>query len=118
MKGFLFSKEPALLIGFASAALSLIAALGFHQLGAATVGLIVAVLNGLLGAAQAAYTRPVAPAAFVTLVAAVGALVAGFGFHVSPEVIGGVDALVVAFLSLVTRQQVSPMLALKAAKSG
>lgn len=114
MKNFLFSKEPALILGFLSAALGLVASVGFHQLGPATVGAIVAVLTAVLGAAQAAFTRPVAPAAFVTLVAAVGALVAGFGFHVSPEVIGGVDALVVAFLSLLTRQQVSPMLAVRA----
>lgn len=114
MKNFLFGKEPALILGFVSAALGLVASVGFHNLGPATVGAIVAVLTALLGAAQAAYTRPVAPAAFVTLVAAVGALVAGFGLHVNPEVIGGVDALVVALLSLLTRGQVSPVLALRA----
>lgn len=115
MKKFLLGREPALLIGFVSAGLSVVAALGFHGLGSARVALIVAALNAVLGVLQALYTRPVAPAAFTTLVAAAAALAAGYGYHTSPELIGAVNALVVAFLSLMTRQQVTPSLKLKAA---
>ena len=114
MKRFLLGREPALLIGFASALLSVLAALGFQGLGSGRVALIVAGLNALLGAAQAVYTRPIAPAAFTTLVAAVAALAAGYGYHTSPELIGAINALVVAVLSLMTRQQVSPTLKVKA----
>jgi hypothetical protein len=113
----LLGREPALLIGFVSAGLSVLAALGLHSLGSGRVALIVAALNALLGVAQAVYTRPIAPAAFTTLVAAAAALAAGYGYHVSPELIGAINALVVAFLSLVTRQQVSPTLKVKAAKA-
>jgi hypothetical protein len=116
VKNFLLGKEPALLIGFLSAGLSVLAALGLQGLGSGRVGLIVAGVNAVLGVAQAAYTRPVAPAAFTTLVAAVAALAAGYGYHVSPESIGAINALVVAFLSLMTRQQVSPAMKVKARK--
>lgn len=115
MKNWLFGKEPALLIGFVSALLTVGVALGLRGLGSGTVGLIIAALTALLGAFQAVYTRPWQPAAFTTLVAAVAALAAGYGWHVSPELIGAVDGLVLAALSLLTRAQVSPTLALAAA---
>lgn len=114
MKSWLLGREPALVIGFASAGLGVLATLGFHSLTPAIVGLIVAALNAVLGAVQAVFTRPIAPAVFTTLVGALAALAAGWGYHASPELIGGVDALVVAFLSLLTRSQVSPMLAVRA----
>jgi hypothetical protein len=114
VKKFLLGREPALLIGFLSAALSVLAALGLQGLGSGRVGLIVAAVNAVLGVAQAVYTRPIAPAAFTTLVAAAAALAAGYGYHASPELIGAINALVVAFLSLMTRQQVSPAMKVKA----
>ncbi|MEO3930927.1 hypothetical protein ABGB07_44860 [Micromonosporaceae bacterium B7E4] len=104
----IFGREPALVIGFISAALSLGTALGFQGLSGEQVALIVAALNAVLGVVMAVATRPIAPAAFTTLVAAVSALAAGYGFDVSPEVVGGLNALVLAGLTLLTRGQVVP----------
>jgi hypothetical protein len=99
--------EPALIIGFLSAALSVGTALHFDGLSAEQVSLIVAVINAALAAVVAARVRPVAPAAFTGLVGAVVALTAAYGFDVSREVVGAVDALVVAGLAMLTRPQVT-----------
>jgi hypothetical protein len=59
-------------------------------------------------------TRPVAPGAFIALIAAGAALAAGFGYDLDPEVVGAVGAAVTAVLALVARHQVSPAPALAA----
>lgn len=115
VKALFLGREPALAIGFVSAVLGVLASVGFHSLTPTLVGLIVAALNAAVGAVQAVFTRPIGPSAFTTLVGVGFALAAGLGYHASPELIGTVDGLVIAFLSLVTRQQVSPMLAVRAA---
>jgi hypothetical protein len=104
----IFSREPALVLGFISAALSLGTALGVQGLSAEQTALIVAAISAVFGVATAVMTRPVAPSAFTTLVAALAALAAGYGFEVSPEVVGAVNALTLAGLTLLTRAQVSP----------
>jgi uncharacterized membrane protein YbhN (UPF0104 family) len=45
---------------------------------------------------------------FTTAVSAIAALVAGYGYHVSPGVVGAVNAVVLSVLTLVTRAQVVP----------
>lgn len=101
-------REPALVVGFIGAALSVLAALGLQGLSADQVTLIVAVLSAITGAATAALTRPVAPGAFTGLVAAAAALATGYGLEVAPETVGAVNGLVLAGLALLTRGQVSP----------
>lgn len=117
MRKFLTGSEPALILGVISAALSLGTALGVPGLSAGQVALIVAAINAVLGVVTAVVTRPVAPAVFLALVSAVAALAAGYGYHVSPAVVGGVDALVVAGLSLLTRGQVTPVATIRAQKA-
>lgn len=113
MRKFLTGSEPALILGVISAVLSLGTALGIPGLSAGQVALIVAAINAVFGVATAVVTRPIAPAVFLTLVSAVAALVAGYGLHVSPAVVGGVDALVLAGLALLTRAQVTPLAKLR-----
>lgn len=116
MRNFLFGRNPALIIGMVLAVLALADGLGLHQFGPATVAAIAVALNLVLGAGQAWYTRPIAPAIFTNAIGAIFAVAAAFGFPGSPVLIGGVDAVVVAVLSMITHGQVAPMLALRAAE--
>lgn len=103
------TREPALIVGVLSGALSLLVALNFHGLSSDQAALIVAAVTAGGGVATALTTRPIAPAAFTALVAAVAALLAGFHFNVSPGTVAAVNGLVLAVLTLVTRHQVTPV---------
>ncbi|WP_067967563.1 hypothetical protein [Nocardiopsis trehalosi] len=103
-----FGREPAVIIGAVSAVLSLLVAFQVPGISDATAPLIVAVITAVFGAITAALTRPVAPAAFTTLVTAGAALLAGYGFEVSAEAVAAVNGVVLATLTLITRQQVTP----------
>lgn len=112
-----FGREPALLIGFLASALTLGTSLNLPGVSAEQVSLIVAAITAVAGVVMAVRTRPIAPAAFTTTVAAVAALVAGYGFEVSPGVVGAVNALVLSGLTLLTRAQVSPVASVGATSS-
>jgi len=103
----IFSREPALIIGVISAALSLLVTL---SIGLTTdqAGAIVAVISGVFAALTAAFTRPIAPAAFTGLVTVTAALLSAFHFGVAPETVGAINTVVLAVLVLLTRSQVSP----------
>lgn len=103
----IFGREPAVVLGIVSAALSL--AVTFNVgLTTEQAGAIVAVISGVFAAITAALTRPIAPSAFTGLVTVVVALLAAFHFNVAPETVGSLNALVVAVLVFLTRGQVSP----------
>lgn len=105
---FFLGPEPALIIGTASAGLSLVVAL---QLGLSSTqaALWVAVITAVFAVLTALATRPIAPAVFTGLVTAVAALLAGYHFHAGPGVVAAVNGLVLSVLTLVTRHQVSPV---------
>lgn len=102
------SREPTLILGAIGAALSLVVSLGFDWLTAEQAALIIAVLNGVLGVANAVAVRPIAPAAFTYLVGATAALAAAYGLEVGQETVGAVNGLVLALLMLLARGQVTP----------
>lgn len=104
----IFGREPVVVLNALSAALGLLVSLGFTGLTAAQAGAIVGVVTAVFGAVAAAMTRPVAPQAFTTVVAAAAVLVATFGYEVSQSTIGAVNGVVLATLTLLTRPQVSP----------
>lgn len=108
-KWTIFGREPALVVGFIGAALSVLASLGLPGLVPDQVALIVAALSAATGAVTAALTRPVAPGAFTGLVGALAALAAGYGLDVPPETVGAVNGLVLAAAALITRGEVSPV---------
>jgi hypothetical protein len=103
----IFGREPALILQSIGAVLSLGIALGL-PLSTEQAGLAVAVVSAVFGAVAAAATRPVAPQAFVGVVATVAALTSSFGFEASPELIGGLNAVIVSGLALLGRAQSSP----------
>jgi hypothetical protein len=100
--------EPALILGVVSSTLSLIVALNIG-LTAAQAGLWVALITALFSAVTALAVRPISPAVFTGVVVAVGDLLMGYHFHVSPGVLAGVSALLLSVMTLLTRHQVSPV---------
>lgn len=104
----ILGREPALILQGLGALLSLAIALGL-PLSTEQAGLAVAVVSAVFGAVAAAMARPVAPQAFIAVVGAVAALTASFGFALSPELIGALNATIVAFLALLAREQVKPI---------
>lgn len=113
----IWGREPALWLATISASLSLAVTLGAPGLSAEQAALIVAAITAVFGAWKAATVRPVAPAVFTTLVTAIAALVTGYGFAVSSETVGAVQAIVVTGLALLLRQQVSPVVSIRAARA-
>ena len=104
----IFGREPVVVLNTLSAVLGLIVSLGVTALTAEQAGAVVAVVSAVLGGIAAAMTRPVAPQAFTTIVAAGATAVAAFGFEVGQETVGAVNTFVLAVLTLLTRVQVSP----------
>lgn len=104
-------REPALLSGALAAVLSLLVALHFHGLTSDQAALIVAAITAAGGAIVALSTRPIAPGVFTAAVPAVAALFAGFGYHADPSVIAGISAVLAAVIALITRHQVTPVVA-------
>lgn len=104
----LFGREPVVVLNTLSAVLGLIVSLAITPLTAETAGAIVGVATAILGAIAAAMTRPIAPQAFTAVAAAGAVLVATFGYEVSQEVLGGINAVILTGLTLLTRVQVTP----------
>lgn len=104
----IFGREPTLIIQSVSALLAIFVAVGIPNLSTDQAALIIAALTATLGVVNAIMVRPVAPAAFIGLVGAVAALLAGYGFDVSQAVVGAISAAVVSVLALLTRVQVTP----------
>lgn len=104
----IFGREPVALLNTLAAILGLIVSLGFTPLTAEMAGALVAFVTAVLGAVAAAMTRPIAPQAFTTVVAVGAVLVGTFGYEVSQGVIGSINGVVLAVLTLLTRAQVSP----------
>lgn len=100
------SREPALWIGLIGSVLTTLATLNVHWLPASAVAAILALLTAV---ATAFTTRPVAPSLYVGVVAALAAVLAQYGFHVSDAVISAVSGIIVAGFALFgVRNQVSP----------
>jgi hypothetical protein len=101
-------REPALFLAVLAGILNIIVAFGLG-VSADQATLIIAAIDAVIGAAMAALTRPVAPAAFTTAVSAVFALLMGWGLDFTAEQVAAVNALVLAGLTLSTRKQVTPV---------
>lgn len=108
----IFGREPALITGAISAALSLVVTLGVG-LTADQAGAWTAVISGIFAVITAVMTRPIAPAAFTGLVTVVADLLAAYHFDVSAGTVAAVNGTVLAVLTLLARGQVSPAIARK-----
>jgi hypothetical protein len=107
----IFGREPALIVGAISAALSLAVTFGVG-LTADQAGAWTAVISGAFAVVSAVLTRPIAPAAFTGLVAVAADLLSAYQFNVSAASVVAVNTTVLAILALITRGQVSPAPAL------
>lgn len=99
---------PALWAGFVTPIVMLLVAINFHGLTQDQGALIVAAIGAVGGVIMTLLTRPIMPAAFTTAVTAIFALLAGFHFDVSPDVIAAVTGIVMALLSFFTHTNASP----------
>jgi Na+-transporting NADH:ubiquinone oxidoreductase subunit NqrD len=104
----ILGREPALWLAVVAAGLGLLVTFNLPWMNADQAGLWVAGVNAVFGVVTAVLTRPVAPAAFTTLVTAGSALLTAYGLDLDPQTVGAVNTLVVAALFLITREQVSP----------
>ena len=104
----IFGREPALWIGTISTALSLGTAVGVPGLSQYQVAALVVALNAIAFGVTAWQVRPVAPALFTNVAGALFAVGAAYGFSVTSETIGAVNAVIVTVLSLIMRGHVSP----------
>lgn len=102
-------REPALLIGVVVAVISLLGTLGFTFLSMDQAGLWVAVVNAVAAAFLAWTVRPISPAIFTYVVGVLVALGTGYGLEFTPEQVAAVNGMVVPALTLITRNQVSPI---------
>ncbi|GGW41409.1 hypothetical protein [Streptomyces xantholiticus] len=118
MQTRLFGREPVAVLNTLAATLGLVVSLGISPLTAEMAGAIVAFVTAVLGGWAAAKTRPIAPQAFTAITAAGAVLVATFGYEVSQEVIGGINGVILAGLTLLTRAQVSPTLTVPSQSRG
>jgi len=104
-----FNRNPTVWLQSFSAVLAVLVSFQLDWLTAEQSAVVTAAAGALITAINAALVRPIAPAAFVGLVGAVAALLAAYGFHVSQETVGSIQALVVALLTLQARQAVTPI---------
>lgn len=104
----LFGREPALIVGAISAALSLVVTLGVG-LTADQAGAWTAVISGVFAVITAVMTRPIAPAAFAGLVTVAADLLGAYHYNVSAGTVAAINTTVLAVLTLLTRGQVSPV---------
>jgi hypothetical protein len=107
----ILGREPAVIVAVISAGLQILVGFGLTWLSVEQAGLIVAAISAVLGVVVALATRPVAPAVFTTLVTTVAALLTAYGMHFSQEMVSSINVFVLAVLTLVTRHQVTPVVA-------
>ena len=100
--------EPVVVLNTLAAALGLVVSLGVTSLTDVQAGAIVGVATAILGAIAAAMTRPIAPQAFTTVVAAGAVLVGTYGYEVSQTTVGALNTFALALLTLMARGQVTP----------
>ena len=102
--------EPAQVwLGWVAGGLGLVATWGLPWLTVGQAALAVALINAVAMVIAAWKTKPRSPAILTGVVSAAVALLAGYGVHVSQDVIGVVNTILVGILSLHTRAQVSPV---------
>lgn len=100
------SREPAAWIGLFGSLLAVAAAthVPYITAGVATAGTAL-----VAASAMAVFTRPIAPALYVGAFAALAALLAEFGFHLSDLAVGSIGALIMGtFAFFGVRPQVDP----------
>ncbi len=99
-------REPALYIGLIGSVLTFLVSLNLSWIDAGAAAAILALITG---GVTAVFTRPVAPALYSGLVAAVAAVLAEYAVNVPDSVVSSLSGLVLAPFALFgVRTQVTP----------
>lgn len=104
----IFGREPTLYLQAISAVLAFLVTFGWDNLSGEQAGLIVAVISAVFGVINALAVRPISPAIFDMLIKAGAALLAGYGLNLGQEHVGAFQLAVIALMTLVLRNQVTP----------
>lgn len=102
-------REPAALLGLASGILALLLSLNQFELTNEKVGLIMGVFTALAGVYTAYVTSATMLGVIIGFVNATFALVAGYGFELSPDTTAAAIAIVTVLVGFWQRTQVSPL---------
>jgi hypothetical protein len=105
----LFGREPALWIATLAALLSIAVTFNVPGLSLNQAAAITGVLTAGAGIVTAIKTRPIAVPMFTGFVGAAVILAAAYGFHVSAESVGAIQAAVTAVLVLIARGHITPV---------
>lgn len=105
----IFGREPAAFIGLISGVLSLLLSLNLLGLTNETVGLIMGVVTAAFGVYTAYVTKDTMLGVIVGFVNATFALVAGYGFELSPDTTAAAIAIVTVLVGFFQRTQTSPL---------
>lgn len=102
-------REPAALLGLVSGVLALLLSLDQFGLTNEKVGLIMGVATALAGIYTAYVTNATMLGVIVGAVNAAFALVAGYGFELSPDTTAAAIAIVTVVVGFFQRTQVTPL---------
>lgn len=104
----LFQREPTLWIAAINAVVILVGTFGLGFISGEQAALIVVVINAIFLAINAYAVRPISPVAFTYAIGAIVALASAYGLNLPTATVAALDALVIPFLALLSRGQVSP----------
>lgn len=102
-------REPAALTGLISGVLALLLSLNLFGLTNENVGLIMGVVTAAVGVGVAWKTSATLLGVIVAFVNASFALVAGYGFELSPDTTAAAIAIVTVLVGFFQRTQVTPL---------
>lgn len=105
----ILGREPALVLGVIVAGISLLGTLGFAFLSDTQAELWIAVVNGIAAGLLAWTTRPFSPGVYTYIVGAFAALGTGYGLSFTDPQIAAVNGFMIGVLTLITRNQTSPI---------
>src|SRR5687767_11887265 len=105
----IFGREPAAFIGLISGALALLLSLNLFGLTNENVGLIMGAVTAAFGIYTAYVTKDTMLGVIVAFVNAIFALVAGYGFELSPDTTAAAIAIVTVMVGFFQRTQTSPL---------
>ena len=105
----IFGREPAAFIGLISGLLSLLLSLNLLGLTNESVGLLMAVVTAAFGVYTAWKTKDTMLGVIVGFVNATFAMVAGFGFELSPDTTAAAIAIVTVLVGFFQRTQTTPL---------
>jgi len=107
MKNIL-GREFTLWFAVIAGAINFLVTFGLGFLSPEQAALIITFISAVFGAIAAWRTRPIAPQVFTYAVSSAVALAGAYGLDLTQEQVGSFNLLVLSFLALMTRHQVSP----------